>query len=150
MNWDVWSIATLIWLLIAYFLGLSILRRSKLAKFRPTAVSQLAAPACVGRDWKHAFPNASNSSIRDYCGLIVDAFMLPKSYLLKLPPRTPLAEIYKAVTTDGIDNFEYETLELLIDKQYKISLISIWRDDLTLGDLFQVVQEQGQQAAQAR
>lgn len=47
-------------------------------------------------------------------------------------------DIYRAINPKwlGVDSMEVEIFAQLLERQYEVELESIWRDDLTLGEVF--------------
>lgn len=48
-------------------------------------------------------------------------------------------EVYRAACPPGIvlDSMELETLELSLEKRYGIDFVAVWRDNITLGELYE-------------
>lgn len=71
-------------------------------------------------------------------GLFVKAFAFSDNENLKLNPDDKIQEIYKALYPSQWmpDALEFETLERDLRQKYSVELGKIWRDDLTLGELF--------------
>ncbi len=42
-------------------------------------------------------------------------------------------------TCTPVDSFELETFDVKLSKRYGLELLSIWREDLTLGEVFEKV-----------
>jgi len=68
----------------------------------------------------------------------VKAFAFSDNEKLKLRPDDKILEIYKALYPSKWtpDALEFETLAKDLQQRYSVELEKIWRDDLTLGDLF--------------
>ena len=66
------------------------------------------------------------------------AFAFSDNEKLKLRPDDKILEIYKALYPSKWtpDALEFETLAKDLQQRYSVELEKIWRDDLTLGDLF--------------
>jgi len=93
---------------------------------------------CQGRGWKKTFPSAQTKEIRDFLLFFVEAFAFSDNEKLKLNPNDKILEIYKKMYPSKwmADALEFETLERNLLQKYSVELGKIWRDDLTLGDLF--------------
>ena len=93
---------------------------------------------CQGRGWRRHFPRTPVKEIREFLLFFVKAFAFTDNEKLKLNPNDKILEIYKALypTPWMPDTLEFETLERDLWKKYAVELGKIWRDDLTLGDLF--------------
>ena len=95
--------------------------------------------SCTGRAWTQAFPGASKAEIRNFLRLFVDAFAFPRKRSLQFAPTDPLLGVYRALDpiTAWPDAPELEELAPRLEKTYRVDLRSIWRDDLTMGDIFE-------------
>ena len=93
---------------------------------------------CEGRGWRLAFPSASKNEIRSFLLLLVSAFAFADKDKLKFRPEDKISDIYRALYPGRWmpDALEMETLERDLRKRYAPELSSIWRDELTLGDIF--------------
>jgi propanediol dehydratase small subunit len=94
--------------------------------------------SCTGRAWKRAFPQAPKQEIRRFLYLFVDAFAFPKNRALCFAPTDRILPIYNSLypIKGWPDALELETLALRLEASYRINLREIWREDLTIGDLF--------------
>jgi propanediol dehydratase small subunit len=94
--------------------------------------------SCAGRHWHRAFPKAPKSDIREFLKLFMDAFALPRKHHLAVRPDDRILDLYHAVAPrwQSVDSLELETFSRLLEHRYGLRLNSIWRDDLTLGDVF--------------
>ncbi len=93
---------------------------------------------CQGRGWKKAFPDAQPKDIRQFLLFFVGAFAFSGSEKLKLNPNDKILEIYKAMYPSKwmADVLEFETLARNLRRSYSVEFENIWKDDLTLGELF--------------
>jgi len=93
---------------------------------------------CQGRGWRQHFPQTPIKEIRDFLLFFVKAFAFSDNEKLKLRPDDKILEIYKALYPSKWtpDALEFETLAKDLQQRYSVELEKIWRDDLTLGDLF--------------
>ncbi|SFD37733.1 hypothetical protein [Massilia yuzhufengensis] len=102
-----------------------------------------------GRAWRSTFPSASRKDIRDFLSLFGAAFAFRDSEKLHLRPDDEVLGIYREVNpTRGLpDAKEIEALAKSLRDKYGLMLDEIWHDGLTLGSLFQGVQQaRGKQA----
>jgi hypothetical protein len=92
---------------------------------------------CTGRLWKRQFPNASKGDIRQFLDLFAHAFSFPGRQL-NFAPDDRVMDIYRALYPDASapDGLELEAFSSSVQQRYGISVISIWREDLTLGELY--------------
>lgn len=93
---------------------------------------------CQGRGWKRHFPQTPAREIREFLLFFVKAFAFSDNEKLKLNPDDKIMEIYKALYPSQWmpDALEFETMTKDLRQKYSVELGKIWRDDLTLGDLF--------------
>ena len=93
---------------------------------------------CQGRGWRRSFPDARIKDIRDFLLLFMQAFAFSGDDKLKLNPDDKILEIYKALYPSKWmpDALEFETLAKNLWRKYSVDLGTIWKDELTLGDLF--------------
>ena len=93
---------------------------------------------CAGRDWRRAFPGAANAEIREFLRIFVDAFAINRKRFLAFRPDDRIMDVYHAMYAlkGEPDCMELETFAQLIEKRYGGSILSHWRDDLTLGEVF--------------
>lgn len=96
--------------------------------------------ACQGRAWRQAFPDARKQDIRAFLALFAAAFAFRRQHRLKFRPDDQVLAIYRALypSTWTPDALELETLAIDIERSYGVNLVHLWRDDLTLGELFSV------------
>lgn len=99
-------------------------------------LDMLSETTCAGRSWRRGFPVASKDDIRRFHRIVLDAFMIPERYFLRLVPGAKLSALYDAVTAGGIDSLEYEHLHDLLDQHFGVDLEATWHPELTLGELF--------------
>lgn len=94
---------------------------------------------CAGREWRRHFPVASKADIREFLVLFEDAFAVGRKHALKFRPDDRIMDVYRAVNPPKwtmADQLELEIFGLSVEDRYGVSLPDIWRDDLTLGDVF--------------
>jgi hypothetical protein len=95
--------------------------------------------SCTGRAWKQRFPTASAKQIRVFLHLFCNAFTFSRSRALHFLPEDRLTDIYRAQNPPeyGLpDALEFEDFAERLAEAYKLELQSVWRDDLTLGEVF--------------
>ena len=95
--------------------------------------------ACTGRQWRRRFPNASKSQIRAFLDLFVKDFGLCRKRRLCFSPDDRVMDIYRTLNPPKwtlADALELETLARDMMQSYHTDIVPIWRDDITLGDLF--------------
>ncbi|GAB3379842.1 hypothetical protein GCM10027317_24380 [Massilia agri] len=103
-----------------------------------------------GRAWRSSFPAASRKDIRDFLSVFVSAFSCRDSEKLHFRPDDEVLGIYRAVkpTRRLPDAQELDALATALREKYGLMLDEIWHEGLTLGGLFQRVQQaRGKQAA---
>jgi propanediol dehydratase small subunit len=135
MVWD-YSVLALV---LVFLAGLAIgfpaeLRRRK-------RLQKLETGICRGRDWRRRFPQASKNEIRDFLGLVVDAFSIKKTARLNFSPDKQILDIYQAIYQPGssMECLELETFAMELESRYGINADPLQRDDVTLGDILEYV-----------
>jgi hypothetical protein len=93
---------------------------------------------CAGFRWRRRFPDASKSEIREFLDIFIEAFGFKQSWRLCFTPEDRVLDVYRALypvrgTPDGM---EMESLVLDLQKRYHVDIVSSWREDITLADLF--------------
>jgi hypothetical protein len=99
----------------------------------------MLARGCAGRAWRRAFPGASAGEIRAFLKIFVDGFGLRRKHYLAFGPADRIMDVYRAINLPiwpVADNMELEMLARLLERDYRVSLEAMWRDDITLGDVF--------------
>jgi propanediol dehydratase small subunit len=96
---------------------------------------------CTGTLWRERFPEASKTEIRDFLNHFVSTFGFRRKQRFQFAPDDQIVEVYRslypAVTWwPQADCMELEQLAMALKKCYDVDLVSKWRDDLTLGDVF--------------
>jgi hypothetical protein len=94
--------------------------------------------ACMGIRWRRRFPDSSKPEIREFLNTFVDAFGFRQSRRCYFSPDDKLMDVYRALYPPGslADNMELEDLGLRLKKRYGFDLITSWRDDITLGEVY--------------
>lgn len=126
------------WAFVALLAGVLLLAVASGAIQR-RAFSSIASRNCAGRSWRQAFPAASKTDIRRFLQLFVDAFAISRKHALKLRPDDAVMAVYRSVNPPEwsvADAMELESLDLAFKTNYGIELKTIWRQDITLGELF--------------
>jgi len=95
------------------------------------------ARRCEGRAWLRTFPSVPKEDIRQFLAIFTNAFALPKARMLRFAPADRVLEIYRAINPPGWpDALELETLDRSLQDTYGLRLGEIWKESLTLGELF--------------
>jgi propanediol dehydratase small subunit len=104
----------------------------------PRTIKEYWQRSCMGRAWKQTFPQASAEEIRQFLYTFVDAFAFPRRRALQFAPTDRVLSIYSALypLKGSPDATELETLALQLEGRYALDLRKIWREDLTLGEIF--------------
>ena len=92
----------------------------------------------MGKAWKRTFPHASKGEIREFLYTFVDAFAFPRTKALQFAPTDQVLAVYRALyPLKGFpDALELETFATQLERRYSLSLREIWREELTLGEVF--------------
>ena len=98
---------------------------------------------CQGKNWRRSFPDASKDEIRQFLSFFVESFAFRDREKLKLNPNDQILDIYRAQYPHKwqADALEFETLSKNLKSKYGADFNDVWRDDLTLGQLFAHVQQ---------
>ena len=98
---------------------------------------------CQGRAWRSTFPAASRTDIREFLSVFASAFAFQESEKLHFRPDDEVLGIYRAVNPTRWlpDVQEFETLAKALRERYGLMLDDIWYEGMTLGGLFQRVQQ---------
>ncbi len=104
----------------------------------PRTIKEYWQRSCTGRAWKRTFPHASKVEIRRFLHTFVEAFAFPKRKALQFAPTDRVLAIYQALyPLKGFpDALELETFALRLEGRYSLDLRKIWREDLTLAEIF--------------
>ncbi|RRH79740.1 hypothetical protein EH244_31665 [Variovorax beijingensis] len=96
------------------------------------------ARSCRGRDWRRAFPAATKHEIREFLSFFVGAFAYNDREKLKLAPTDEIRKLYRAQYPSRVqpDAMELETLARELGRMHGLELEALWKDNLTLGELF--------------
>lgn len=112
-------------------LPFEILRRRALRRFwnRP----------CMGIRWRRQFPDAPKTEIREFLTLFVDAFGYKHKRRTCFSPDDLVRDVYQAEYPPGFalaDGMELETLGMDLEERYGVDLHAVWRENITLGELY--------------
>jgi propanediol dehydratase small subunit len=94
---------------------------------------------CMGIRWRRRFPNDAKSAIREFLSTFTDAFAFSQRRRHRFAPEDRVMDIYRAVHPPGTlaDNLELESLVSKLQRRYRIDALAVWRDDITLADLYE-------------
>ena len=94
---------------------------------------------CMGIRWRRRFPNSPKSEMREFLTIFVEAFGFSHKRRTCFSPDDRVLDVYRADYPPGslADNLELETLGLRLGKRYGIDFAAVWREDLTLGELYE-------------
>jgi propanediol dehydratase small subunit len=123
-------------------IGLLILLSTLWQKFGTNLPKRYRSRQCQGNQWRNAFPQAAKDDIRAFLSLFTSAFAFQDSEKLKFSPNDRVWVIYRDLYPNRWvpDALELETLTRDLDARHRIMLGEIWSEELTLGDVFAVVQ----------
>jgi propanediol dehydratase small subunit len=94
---------------------------------------------CMGIRWRRRFPEDPKFEIREFLRLFIESFLLKKPRLSRFSPDDRVMDVYRALYPPGgslADAMELETFAMEVKKRYKIDLAPIWRQDITLGEVY--------------
>ena len=98
---------------------------------------------CMGIRWRRRFPNAPKTDIREFLTIFVDAFCYDHKRRTCFSPDDRVMDVYRAdypCPSVMADSMELETLGLSLEERYGIDFDTVWRDDITLGELYEHTQ----------
>jgi propanediol dehydratase small subunit len=98
---------------------------------------------CMGIRWRRRFPNSPKTEIREFLTLFVEAFCFNHRRRTCFSPDDRVMDVYRAYYPPGslADSMELETFCLTLEERYGICLDATWREDITLGELFERIQK---------
>ena len=111
---------------------------------RRKALAKYFARTCTGFQWRRRFPAASKTEIRAFLDLFIEAFLFRRKHRLLFSPKDRVMDVYHACYPPDWslgDNMELEEFVEDFRKTYSIDLVPLWREDITLGDLFALTQQ---------
>ncbi len=130
MHWD----SIIFWIMAGVMvIAQQIARRHRL--------SPLFKRPCAGQAWRQTFPDVPVADIREFLKHFVDSFSLRHKNYLRFRPTDRIMDVYRAIYPPRwtvVDSLELETFVQLLQRRYGVASESITRDDLTLGDVFQL------------
>ncbi len=96
-----------------------------------------------GRVWRSSFPSASRKDIREFLSVFGAAFSFGDSDKLHLRPDDQVLGVVRAARPARWmpDASDIEPLARALRERYGLRLDDVWHDGLTLGGLFQRVQQ---------
>jgi len=96
-----------------------------------------------GRVWRSSFPSASRRDIREFLSVFGAAFSFGDRDKLHLRPDDQVLGVLRAArsTRRRPDASDIEPLARALSERYGLRLDEVWHDGLTLGGLFQRVQQ---------
>ncbi|MBK6323420.1 MAG: hypothetical protein IPF38_14930 [Burkholderiales bacterium] len=99
--------------------------------------------SCQGKDWRRSFPDATKTEIRQFLSVFTEAFAFKNREKLKFNPNDQLLDISHALYPHKwqADALEFETLDEDLKSKYGVSFNKVWRDGLTLGQIFEHVRQ---------
>ena len=101
---------------------------------------------CTGFAWRRRFPKATNPEIREFLDIFIEAFGFKTAWRLKFSPDDRVMDIYRTLYPPKLtlsDGCELESLERDLQKRYGFEVAALWREDITLGDLFAAAMRNG-------
>jgi propanediol dehydratase small subunit len=94
---------------------------------------------CAGFQWRRRFPKASNSEIREFLDIFVEAFGFRQSWRLHFAPGDRVVDVYRTLyPIRGMpDGLELESFVEDLQNRYRVNLLGSWREDITLGEIYE-------------
>jgi hypothetical protein len=124
------------WLMIAV---IAIVLTWLVQRQRRRALQRFWDRHCMGIRWRRRFPDAPQTELREFLTILVDAFGFDHQRRTCFSPEGRVMEVYRADDPPGslVDDMELERLGLDLEERYGIDLATVWREDLTLGELYE-------------
>ena len=96
-----------------------------------------------GRVWRSSFPSASRKDIREFLSVFGAAFSFGDNDKLHLRPDDQVLGVVRAArpTRWKSDGADIEPLARALRERYGLLLDDVWHEGLTVGGLFQRVQQ---------
>ena len=96
---------------------------------------------CLGYSWLATFPSRTKAEIRDFLEIFAKAFLFGRSRRLSFAPGDRVLEVYRTryPIKNWPDAMELEIFAQQLKKRYGVDLTSCWREDITLGEIFERV-----------
>jgi hypothetical protein len=106
---------------------------------RRRALQQFWDRHCMGIRWRRRFPDAPRSELREFLTVVVEAFGFNNKRRTCFSPDDRVMEVYRAAYPRGnlADDMELERLGLELEERYGIDFTAVWREDITLGELYE-------------
>jgi propanediol dehydratase small subunit len=133
------------WIFIVVVVVISIVLALLVEVKRYKALSRYWGRLCTGSQWRKRFPNASKEDIRGFMGLFVDALNFPRKRRFSFSPDDRVMDVYRACYPPKwtvADAMELESLLMDFKKTYNVDLMPLWREDITLAELYAISHEQ--------
>lgn len=98
----------------------------------------------MGVRWRRRFQDAPKTELREFltnfCGLI----SFDHARRTCFSPDDRVMEVYRAEYPPGsfTDDMELKKLGLSLEERYGIDFTAVWRDDITLGELYEHTRRQ--------
>ncbi len=89
--------------------------------------------------WLQAFPAADEAEVRRFLTAFVNGFAIRRRHMLKFRPDDRVTDAYRALNPPKwaiAHQMEIECLSTILEAQDRLSLQPVWRDDITLGELY--------------
>ena len=93
----------------------------------------------MGTQWRRRYPRASKTEIREFLAVFIGAFGFRQSRRLYFAPDDRVLDVYRTLYPPKwsvSDSMELETLATDLERTYGVDVFALWREDITLGDLF--------------
>ncbi len=130
-----WAIAIVVAVCVVYTLAGAVIARRADSRFsgRDSSIDE----------WRRAFPGVADSKCDEFLAAFVDAFSLRRADAAKFRPDDEVLAIYRAKYPPRWsmgDCMEIENLSIELDRRYGLDLLPMFRESLTLGDIFRRIQ----------
>ena len=99
----------------------------------------------MGVRWRRRFPAATKTELREFLTMFIDAFRFDHKRRTRFSPDDRVMDVYRAdypYPWIMADSMELETLGLSLEERYGIDFDAVWREDITLGELYEYTRRQ--------
>lgn len=94
-------------------------------------------------EWLARFPEVAENEVSEFLEMFVHAFCLRQGSEFAFRPDDRLIDVYRAIYPGPgmADGLEFETFVMSVERRYGVDLGALWREDVTLGEVFGWVRE---------
>ena len=127
-----------IWIPVALFVSAALAASTWTEIRSGKALRPFWERACTGIRWRRRFPDAPKQEIREFLEIFIEAFGFHSRRRCCFSPEDRVMDVYQAIHPpgSGVDCMELESLCSSLRKRYGIDVSASWREDITLGEIY--------------